>query len=276
MNIAVLSGKGGTGKTTVAVNLAEILKANYIDCDVEEPNGFIFLKPAVLTSESVRVLCPTINSDQCSFCGECVRVCQFNTLFNTRKEILVFEKMCHSCLACSLVCSNKALSFREREIGVIEDGYAGNIHCRRGVLNIGEPMAVPVIRQLLKSTPEGLNLLDSSPGTSCNAVNTLRYAQAAILVTEPSAFGLHDLKMAIKLVRDSNLPFGVVINKWSTDGVFVREYLENEGILILGYLPHDRQAAETYARGRMLKDIPAYHDAFQAIGKQIKEVFSCS
>lgn len=276
MNIAVLSGKGGTGKTTVAVNLAEILPANYLDCDVEEPNGFIFLKPSLITSENVRVLCPVINSKKCGLCGKCVKVCQFNALFNTGKEILVFEKMCHSCLACSLVCSNRALSFKEREIGVIEEGWTGDIHCRRGVLNIGEPMAVPVIRQLLKNTPEGLNLLDSSPGTSCNAVNTLRYAQAAILVTEPSAFGLHDLKMAIQLVRDFNLPFGVVVNKWNKDGVFVREFLENEGISILGYLPNERQAAETYARGRLLKDIPAYHDAFLAIGKRMKEVLACS
>lgn len=276
MNIAVLSGKGGTGKTTVAVNLADILPANYIDCDVDEPNGFIFLKPSEITSQSVKVLNPVISREKCSLCGECVNVCQFNALFNTKKEILVFEKMCHSCQACGLVCSDKAISFEEREIGVIEKGRTNGITCQRGVLNIGEPMAVPIIRQLLQNTPSGINFLDSSPGTSCNAVNTLRYAEGAILVTEPSAFGLHDLKMAIELVRSFNMPFGIVVNKWSTDGSFLVDFLRREDITILGYIPHHRQAAETYARGRMLHEIPVYHEAFSEIANRFKEVFPCS
>ncbi len=276
MNIAVLSGKGGTGKTTVAVNLAGILPANYIDCDVEEPNGFIFLKPSEITSESVSVLNPVINKDKCNLCGQCVNVCQFNALFNTKKEILVFEKMCHSCKACGLVCTNKAISFEERKIGVIEEGRSNNVECKRGVLNIGEPMAVPVIRQLLQNTPSGINLLDSSPGTSCNAVNTLHFAQGAILVTEPSAFGLHDLKMAIELIRHFEIPFGIVVNKWSKEGDFLIEDLRKQGITILGYIPHHRQAAETYAKGKMLHEIPIYHEAFLEIANSIREVFSCS
>lgn len=276
MNIAVLSGKGGTGKTTVAVNLAEMLEANYVDCDVEEPNGFIFLKPVNVNSKDVKVLSPEIDKDKCNLCGECVAVCQFNALFNNKKEIMVFEKMCHSCQACWIVCRTGALSFRERVIGTIEEGKKDDIKCRRGILNVGEAMAVPLIRQLLDKSSSGINLLDCSPGTSCNAVNSLRYAQGAILVTEPSAFGLHDLKMAIKLVRSFNIPFGVVINKWDRDGLFLEDYFKQEGIKVLGYIPQNRKAAEEYSKGRMLIKIPAYQECFSNIAEQFKEVFQCS
>jgi MinD superfamily P-loop ATPase len=276
VNIAVLSGKGGTGKTTVAVNLAAILKANYVDCDVEEPNGFIFLKPQNIRSQDVKVLNPVIDKAKCTLCGECVKACQFNALFNTKKEILVFEKLCHSCEACRIPCASGALSFQERKIGVIEEGQGDGLTCYRGILDIGEPMAVPVIRQLLKSVPEGLNLLDCSPGTSCNAVSTLKYAQGAILVTEQSAFGLHDLKMAVKLVREFNLPFGLVINKWNESGRLLEEYLRQENIKVLGRLPQARKAAEEYSQGRLLMDIPLYQARFTALAQEVKEVFSCS
>lgn len=276
MNIAVLSGKGGTGKTTVAVNLAQILKANYIDCDVEEPNGFIFLKPSEVSSRDVKVLSPVIDKEKCTLCGECVQVCQFNALFNTKKEILVFEKMCHSCQACRILCRSGAISFRERAIGVIEEGLKDDIRCSRGILDVGEPMAVPVIRHLLRNLPEGPNLLDCSPGTSCNAVNTLRYAQGAILVTEPSVFGLHDLGMAVKLVRAFDLPFGIVINKWNKEGKFLEDHFNQKDIKVLGMIPHSRKAAEEYSRGNMLKDIPEYREAFLSLTEQVREVFQCS
>ncbi len=276
MNIAVLSGKGGTGKTTVAVNLAEILTANYLDCDVEEPNGFIFLKPSEITSRDVHVLSPVIDQEQCNLCGECTETCQFNALFNTKKEILVFEKLCHSCQACSLVCRPEALSFQERKIGVLEKGKKEKIQCWRGILDVGEPMAVPVIRELLKDAPSGPNLLDCSPGTSCNAVNSLRFAQGAILVTEPSAFGLHDLKMAVKLVQGLKLPFGIIINKWHGEGSFLEEYFKEEKINVLGQIPYDRKAAEKYSRGGMLKDIPVYREAFHKIAERVREVLKCN
>lgn len=278
MDIAVLSGKGGTGKTTVAVNLAQFLQAGYIDCDVEEPNGFIFLKPEEIQSRDVMVTYPAVDKDRCNLCGSCVGVCQFNALFNTRKEILVLEKMCHGCEACSLVCRRGAISFQQRVTGSIEKGQSKGINCQRGILNVGEPMAVPVIRELLKDSDsaERFYLLDCSPGTSCNAVNTLRYSQGAVLVTEPSAFGLHDLKMAIELVRNFHIPFGIVINKWNAEGELLQEFLEEENVTILGYIPMDRKAAEFYSQGRMLSEIPFYQEIFSNIAHRVKEVFQCS
>lgn len=273
MNLAILSGKGGTGKTTIAVNLAEILQANYIDCDVEEPNGFIFMKPSITYKKQVEVNCPSVDQEKCTLCGECVRVCQFNALFNNLKQILVFEKMCHSCEACSIVCKPKALTYLPRTIGVIEEGEKNSLICRRGILDIGEPMAVPVIRELLSNLPEGINFLDCSPGTSCNAVTALHHVQGAVLVTEPSAFGLHDLKMAIELVRMYKIPFGVIINKWSEQGGFVEDYLRKEGIAVLGRVPYQREAAEVYSRGGMLTELPSYQGVFKEIAQRCREVF---
>lgn len=274
MNIAVLSGKGGTGKTTVATNLAEVLQANYIDCDVEEPNGYIFLKPRITQTQTVEVDYPDIDIDKCSLCGECVKTCQFNALFNTKKNIIVFEKMCHACGTCALVCSPEAITFKKRNIGVIESGEKEGLSCWRGVLDIGEPMAVPLIRELLKRSLPGLNLLDCSPGTSCNAVTTLRHAQGALLVTEPSAFGLHDLKMAVRLVRNFNLPLGVIINKWDEESLpTMEEYLREEGIKIIGRIPYKREAAELYSRGEMIRTIPIYQQAFSEAAVNCREVF---
>ncbi|QCX34317.1 (4Fe-4S)-binding protein [Caloramator sp. E03] len=276
MNIAILSGKGGTGKTTVSTSLSVITGANYIDCDVEEPNGFIFLNPSQLKKEEVMVDYPIVDKNKCSLCGECVKVCQFNALVKTKKEIMLFEKLCHGCHACGIVCKNGAITFEKRTIGIIEEGHYGSLICKRGVLNVGEPMAVPVIKKLLKDLPKGLNIIDCAPGTSCNVVNSLQYADYAILVTEPSSFGLHDLKMAVQLVRNFNIPFGVIINKYNTGDERIQKYCKEENIKILGIIPYKREAAEVYSSGKMIINLPEYKKIFEDIVKSLREVFPWS
>jgi MinD superfamily P-loop ATPase len=273
LNIAILSGKGGTGKTTVSTNLSTIIGANYIDCDVEEPNGFIFLNPSQIKREEVQVDYPVVDSNRCTLCGDCAKVCQFHALVRTKKDIMLFEKLCHGCHACEIVCKQGALTFEKREIGIIEEGRYGNLICRRGILNVGEPMAVPVIKKLLKNFPTGINLIDCAPGTSCNVVNSLQYADSAILVTEPSVFGFHDLKMAVQLVRNFHLPFGVIINKYNAEDDRVQKYCEKEDINILGAIPYRREAAEAYSSGKMIVELPEYKEIFEEIAKRLREVF---
>ena len=271
MNIGVLSGKGGTGKTTVSTNLSIIMNANYIDCDVEEPNGFIFLNPDGIESKEVMVDYPYIDDIKCKICGECVKVCQFNALARVKQDIILFQKLCHSCGACEIACKYSALSYRKRTIGVMEKGKHADISCIRGVLNVGEPTAVPVIRELMNSIHNGLNIIDCAPGTSCNVVSSLKYIDYAVLVTEPSEFGLHDLKMAVQLVRKFNIPFGVVINKNIPEENKIQNYCDKEHIPVIGKIPYDRWAAVEYSNGKMLMGNEAFKIIFKEIACKIKE-----
>lgn len=274
MNIAVLSGKGGTGKTTVSTNLALALGANYIDCDVEEPNGFLFLKPKVDKEEAVMVEYPIIDLDKCTGCGACVQACQFNALAKVKDDIMVFEKLCHGCGACEISCKYDAITYNKRQTGKIEKGKLRDINCSRGILNISEPMAVPVIRELLSSLSQGVNLIDCPPGTSCNVVNSLKYANGAILVTEPSEFGLHDLKMAVELVKMYNIPFGIVINKDDRKDNIVKKYCDKENIELIGTIPYDKETAVLYSKGEILYDDLSHKKVFDEISERVKEVLS--
>lgn len=272
MNIAVLSGKGGTGKTTVSTNLALVLKANYVDCDVEEPNGFLFLKPEVEETKSVMIEYPFIDDNNCNYCEECTKVCQFNALAKVKDTIMIFEKLCHGCGACEIACKYDALSYKKREIGKIEKGKSDEINCSRGILNIGEPMAVPVIKELLRNLSEETNLIDCPPGTSCNVVNSLKYADGAILVTEPTQFGLHDLKIAVKLVKMFNIPFGIVINKDDGKENVIRNYCSDEKIEIIGSIPYSKEIAKIYSRGEVLYNNLNHRNVFDKLSERAEEV----
>jgi len=272
MNIAVLSGKGGTGKTTVSTNLALALKSNYIDCDVEEPNGFIFLKPKIDKTKQVMVEYPFIDDEKCTSCGKCVSVCQFNALTKVKEDIVLFEKLCHGCGACEIACKYDALTYKKRELGKIENGKVRDINCSRGILNISEPMAVPVIRELLKNLSKDSNLIDCPPGTSCNVVTALKYANGAILVTEPSEFGLHDLKMAVELVKMYNIPFGIIINKDDGKDNIVKKYCKDENINLIGTILYNRNTAVLYSEGKVLYDDLEHKILFDELFKNAREV----
>jgi MinD superfamily P-loop ATPase len=273
MNVAILSGKGGTGKTTVSTNLTMTLGISYVDCDVEEPNGFIFLDPFIKKREDVFVEYPVIDKNKCELCGACVKVCQFNALAKAGDEIFIFEKLCHDCGACKLVCQVDALSYAKRSIGKLESGIAKEITCYRGILNVGEPMAVPVIRKLLGSLSKEDHLIDCPPGTSCNVVNSLKYVDAAILVTEPSQFGLHDLEMAVELVKLYKIPYGIVINKDDEKENMIKSFCKKNNIPLFGTVPYSMEAAMLYSNGFMLCENKEYKEIFETMADRIKEVF---
>jgi MinD superfamily P-loop ATPase len=272
MNIGILSGKGGTGKTTVSTNLSIVMGANYIDCDVEEPNGFIFLNPENIKSREVKVDYPYIDDSKCKLCRECIKACQFNALAEVKNDIILFQKICHSCGACKIACRFNALSYKKRAIGIIEEGRLNDNICKRGLLNIGEPSAVPVIRELLNDIGKELNILDCAPGTSCNVISALKYVDGVVLVTEPTEFGLHDLNMAVQLARMFKLTFGVIINKSLPEDNRIQKYCEKECIPVLGDIPYSRDAAQKYSEGKMLIEIKEYNKIFNEIAQNVKKV----
>lgn len=276
MQIAVLSGKGGTGKTTVSTNLAKVMGYNYVDCDVEEPNGFIFLKPNVLKTKKVEVSVPKIDEEKCIHCNKCAHICQFNALAGTNTGVILFEKLCHGCGACTLVCPVDAITEKYRSIGEIHIGQSESMTCLSGLLDIGEPMAVPIIKELKKVIDEKMTIVDCSPGSSCSVVAGIENADYAVLVTEPTVFGLHDFKIAVELVKTMKIPFGVIINRVSEEKDLVETYCEEENIKILGKIPFDRKAAVLYSKGKLLVEDLEYKEIFENIGNEIQEVMECS
>jgi len=278
MQIAVASGKGGTGKTTVATNLATVASHNgrsvaYLDCDVEEPNGHIFLKPELTESRPVGNLIPTVDEQQCTHCGKCGEICQYSAIVSIGEKVLVYPELCHACGGCQLVCPVGAVTETLREIGRVEVGRAGPIRFVHGVLNVGEPMSPPLINAVKAAAPGAdLVIADAPPGTSCPVIESIRGADFVILVTEPTPFGFHDLKLAVELTRAMKLPCGVVINRATLDGRDVHSYCKARRIPILAEIADDRRLAEAYCRGEMACEALAeYRVKFVKLLKTVTE-----
>lgn len=272
MKIAVLSGKGGTGKTTVSSSLAFISKMLLIDTDIEEPNSHIFLKGGIDDIKSVYTKFPEVNMEKCNLCGECGEFCKFNAIIPAKKRVIVFGEACHDCGGCEIVCKNGAISWEKREIGKIFTGKTYfNSTNKYGKLNIGEMSGVKIIKEIYKNTVEKDFLIDCPPGTACTTVSAVEVADFAIIVVEPSPFGLSDMKLVVQLLRDMKIPFGVVINKFDEDENIVKKYCDNEKIEIIGTIPFDRKIAEAYSKGEIIADtLPEYRENFETILKRVK------
>ncbi|MFZ0254861.1 MAG: ATP-binding protein, partial [Gammaproteobacteria bacterium] len=278
MMLAVASGKGGTGKTMVATNLAlSVPGAQYIDCDVEEPDGHIFLHPEIRERRAVTVPLPQIHEDACTLCGDCAEACEFNALALSSKRVLVFADLCHGCGVCSYVCPEKgAISETQRRIGDVAIGVAPNgngagMAFAEGILDVGQPTAVPVIRAV-KQTADTASavILDAPPGTACPMVATVRDADYCLLVTEPTPFGLSDLRLAVEVIRQLEIPCGVVLNRCDTGDQAVAEYCREEAIPILMQVPFSRDLAIAYSRGvPWVKEAPEYAEQFRALFQAI-------
>ena len=253
MIISVSSGKGGTGKTTVATSIAvSIANSVYIDCDVEEPNGHILLKPEYTSVTPHHKLLPEIDTEKCTLCNKCVDVCEFNALMNAGEEIILFDELCHSCGACAYFCPEKCITEVGKVMGYVRKGKSttGDVEFIDGILNIGEETATPLIKEVKKQTiPGKINIVDSPPGTACSMVETVRESDFCILVTESSPFGLSDLKLAIDVLKIINIPFGVVINKYDERYKATEEYLKENDIILLCKIGIDKKIAEDYSRG---------------------------
>ena len=274
MIISIASGKGGTGKTTVAVNLALSLEnVQLIDCDVEEPNDHIFLNPDIEKSENVYVEYPVVDRKKCDLCGQCASFCMYNAIAVTKNDIIVFPELCHSCGGCKLVCPRDAITYEGRAIGRIESGKARHVEFHMGVMNPGEVRATPIVKQLKnKIDREKYAILDAPPGAGCLVIEAIEDSDFCILVTEPTPFGLYDLKLAVDVVRKLKIPFGVVINKDGIGDKRVEVFCSRENIPILMRIPFDRKIADLYSKGvAFVLEMEEWKEKFRMMVDEIKE-----
>ena len=281
MIISIASGKGGTGKTTIAVNLALSIDGGvqFLDCDAEEPNAHIFLKPEIKETKKVYIPVPEIDEEKCTYCGRCREVCAYNAIAvikgtdGKRGSILVFSNLYHGCGSCGYFCPAGAIKEVNKEIGEIEIGAVGAMQFIHGLLNIGEAMAPPVIRQIKKHiNPTRTVIIDAPPGTSCPVVETIKRSDFCVLVTEPTPFGLNDLVLAVEVLRKLAIPFGVVINRSDLGNEKTDEYCEKENTPILMRIPFKKEIAMAYSKGEpIVKAFSEYKKDFRKLFDAIKE-----
>jgi MinD superfamily P-loop ATPase len=273
--VAIASGKGGTGKTTLAVNLALSLRppVQLLDCDVEAPNAHLFLRPLIANSEAAGIPVPVIDAELCSLCGQCGDLCQYNALAVLKTGVMVFPELCHGCGGCTLICPEGAIREEMRPIGVVEQGWAGEVEVVTGRLNIGEALAPPLIRAVKRrASLRGLVVVDAPPGNSCPMIAAVSGSDLVVLITEPTPFGLNDLALAVGAVRVLGIPFGVVINRAGSGDRKVHEYCAAEGIEILAEIPDDRRVAEALAAGGVLVEELAHtRPIFAALARRIED-----
>jgi len=278
MIISVASGKGGTGKTLVATSLALSLEARervqLLDCDVEEPNAHVFLKPVITCSESVNIPVPKVDEDKCTYCGKCARVCVYHAIVVLGEHVLTFPQLCHGCGACSYLCPENAITEEGREGGVVEWGHSDGIEFAHGKLNVGEAMTPPVIRKVKEQAHNnGVVIVDAPPGTSCPVVESIKGSDFCILVTEPTPFGLNDLMLAVETVRELNIPFGVVLNRVGEGYKEVEKYCLENNIPIMLTIPLDTEIARLYSKGvAMVEGMPQWKSSFIEVLDRIRGI----
>ncbi len=280
MRITVASGKGGTGKTTVATSLATVLgsRSQILDCDVEEPNCHLLMSPKINRSDSVSMPTPLVDMAKCNLCGKCGEICNFSAILTIGKTVLTFPELCHGCGGCMLLCPQKAISETPRELGVVESGYSDEVEFVQGRIRIGEAMSPPLIKEVKKKiNSEKIAILDAPPGASCPVINTVKGSDFVIMVTEPTPFGLHDLRIAVEAIRPLGVPMGVVLNRSDIGDAEVNRYCEEAAIPLLVEIPFDRKIAEGYSRGEMLiRSNPGYTEKFLLLYETVERLVSDS
>jgi MinD superfamily P-loop ATPase len=275
MIISIASGKGGTGKTTVALNLAlSLQKVQLIDADVEEPNLHLFLPIERKRMFPVCLPVPEVDEEKCTYCGKCAEVCRFNALAVVKNQVLIFPEICHGCGGCSILCPERAIREKPREIGYVWEGEAKGLSLVEGILNVGEPMPAPVIRKAKERIDRTRTvIIDCSPGTSCPVIEGVRGSDVCLLVTEDTPFGLNDLELAVEMVRALGIPLGVFVNRADLGDGRVKAYCQKEGLPLMGELPHDRRIAEVYSRGGIvLEELPEYRPLFASLFHEIRQI----
>ena len=272
MKIAVLSGKGGTGKTLVSVNLAAVIKnSTYIDCDVEEPNGHLFFKPTEVKKEAISVKVPLVEHNKCTGCRTCVEFCNFNALAYIGNKVKVFEDICHSCGGCSQFCPEGAISETNKTIGWIENGKLEDVQVISGILNTGEATGVPIIKALLEhgTEDESYTIIDCPPGSACIVMESIKDADYCILVAEPTLFGVHNLNMVHDLVTLFKKPFGVVLNKCLEGDNPAEQYCDEKNICVIGKIPFDKDLGTMNSNGLIVaRENRHYKELFEELLKK--------